>query len=68
MNIKPKIAIKIKPGVKLESMSLFLKNYFIKNNLDNIDFVSGYGAREAIAVMPNNVIGQLRDNYYMNAL
>ena len=61
MNIK-KIAIKIKPGVKLESMSLFLKKYFIKNNLDNIDFVSGY-AHEAIAVS-QIIIGQLGTTLY----
>ena len=60
MGIK-KIAIKIKPGLKMND-TLFLKNYFIKNNLNDIEFISGY-ACEAIAIS-GIVIGQLATTLY----
>ena len=58
---KPKIAIKVKPGTNL-SDTKWLENYFIKNNLNNIEFLRGDGA-QAIS-NAKNVIGQLGTSTY----
>lgn len=58
---KPKIAIKVKPGTNLSDTE-FLENYFIKNNLDDIDFLRGKGA-QAIS-SSKNIIGQLGTSTY----
>ena len=58
---RPRIAIKIKPGTDLSDTG-FLKKYFIKNNLNDIDFLKGKGA-QAIS-RSKNIIGQLSTSTY----
>ena len=56
-----KIGVKIKPGPNLND-SKFLQDYFIKNNIHNIEFIRGFGY-EAIS-KSSIVVGQLGTSTY----
>ena len=56
-----KIAVKIKPGPNMNDTK-FLQDYFIKNNVDNVEFIQGFGY-EAIS-KSSIVVGQLGTSAY----
>jgi len=56
-----KIAVKIKTGLDPHAVK-FLQDYFIKNNIDNVEFIRGFGY-EAIS-KSSIVVGQLGTSAY----
>ena len=56
-----KIAVKIKPGPNMNDIK-FLQDYFIKNNVDNVEFIQGFGY-EAIS-KSSIVVGYLGTGVY----
>ncbi|MDA7841227.1 hypothetical protein N9A38_00330 [Gammaproteobacteria bacterium] len=56
-----KIAVKIKAGLDMYDIK-FLQDYFIKNNVDNVEFIRGFGY-EAIS-KSSIVVGQLGTSAY----
>ena len=56
-----KIAVKIKPGPNMNDIK-FLQDYFIKNNVDNVEFIQGFGY-EAIS-KSSIVVGYLGTSVY----